>query len=125
MPTTWVWEGVVPYLTREQVETTTAAIARRSAPGSTLVVAYQAPSLAATFGRPLGRLISRLARAEDPMRSEPWRSTWTPAQMSDLLLSHGFRPEHDEGLLDVAQRLGSPTKGRRSIAGGRVIRAAR
>ena len=88
-------------------------------------MAYQAPSLAATFGRPLGRLISRLARAEDPMRSEPWRSTWTPAQMSGLLLSHGFRPEEDEGLLDVAQRLGSPTKGRRSIAGGRVIRAAR
>ena len=124
-PTTWVWEGVVPYLTREQVETTTAAIARCSAAGSTLIVAYQAPSLAATFGRPLGRLISRLARAEDPMRSEPWRSTWTPTQMSNLLLSNGFLPEHDEGLLEVAQRLGSPTKGRRSIAGGRVVRAAR
>ena len=33
-PTTWVWEGGVPYLTREQVETTTAAIARSSAPAA-------------------------------------------------------------------------------------------
>ena len=115
----------MPYLTREQVVTTTAAMARRSAPGSTLIVAYQVPSLAATFGRPLGRLISRLARAEDPMRAEPWRSTWTATRMGDLLRSHGFMPQDDVSLLQVARRLGSPTEGRPSVAGGRVVRATR
>jgi methyltransferase (TIGR00027 family) len=124
-PTTWVWEGVVPYLTREQVRTTVAAISRRSAPGSTLIVSYQAPSLAGTLGRPIGRLIARLAGAEDPLRDEPWRSTWTARRMGDLLRSQGFMPGQDEGLLQVGQRLGSPTRGRRSLASGRVVIAVR
>src|SRR4051812_21728104 len=124
-PTTWVWEGVVPYLTPEQVRTTLAAVSRRSAPGSTLIVNYQAPSLAATLGRPLGRLIARLARADDPLRDEPWRSTWTTRRMDDLLRFHGFMPRQDEGLLQVAQRLGFPTQGRRSLAGGHVVIAVR
>src|SRR5690242_5177886 len=44
VPTTWVWEGVVPYLTPAQVEDTMAAVQRRSASGSRLVVNYQVPS---------------------------------------------------------------------------------
>jgi methyltransferase (TIGR00027 family) len=125
VPTTWVWEGVVPYLTRDQVRTTVAAIGRSSAPGSTLVVNYQAPSLASTLGRPLGWLIVRLARAEHPMRGEPWRSAWTPARMAELLRTHGFVPRQDEALLRIAQRLGSPTTGRHSLASGRVVSAVR
>jgi O-methyltransferase involved in polyketide biosynthesis len=125
VPTTWVWEGVVPYLTRDQVRTTVAAIGRSSAPGSTLVVNYQAPSLASTLGRPLGWLIVRLARAEHPMRGEPWRSAWTPARMAELLRTHGFVPREDEALLRIAQRLGSPTTGRHSLASGRVVSAVR
>ena len=39
-PTCWIWEGVVMYLTREAMRATLAAIARRSATGSTLIVNY-------------------------------------------------------------------------------------
>src|SRR5262249_29257435 len=53
VPTTWVWEGVVPYLTSAEVEATTAGIAALSAPGSRLIVNYQAPSA-------LGRLSRRV-----------------------------------------------------------------
>src|SRR5689334_1847716 len=40
LPTCWVWEGVVMYLTRDVVRSTAADIARRSAPGSTVIVNY-------------------------------------------------------------------------------------
>ena len=41
LETTWVWEGVVPYLTAEAVEATVGQVAELSAPGSLLVVNYQ------------------------------------------------------------------------------------
>ena len=44
-PTTWVWEGVVMYLERADIEATLAVIQRRSAPGSQLVVMYLGRSL--------------------------------------------------------------------------------
>jgi methyltransferase (TIGR00027 family) len=43
--TTWVWEGVVPYLPAEAVRSTVWQLARLSSPGSRLVVNYQAKSL--------------------------------------------------------------------------------
>ncbi len=43
-PTTWVWEGVVMYLTRSAIESTLAVIARRSAHGSRLIVLYHCPA---------------------------------------------------------------------------------
>ena len=43
--TTWIWEGVVMYLTRADIEATLAVVARRSAPGSRLVVLYLSPAL--------------------------------------------------------------------------------
>ena len=39
-PTTWIWEGVVMYLERADIEATLGVIQRRSAPGSHLVVQY-------------------------------------------------------------------------------------
>ena len=41
-PTTWIWEGVVMYLERADIEATLRVIQRRSAPGSHLVVLYLA-----------------------------------------------------------------------------------
>src|SRR5207245_167359 len=38
-PTTWLWEGVVMYLTRPEIQATLAVVARRSTPGSRLVIA--------------------------------------------------------------------------------------
>lgn len=41
---TWVWEGVVPYLVADDVRAAVAQIAELCAPGSRLVVNYQAKS---------------------------------------------------------------------------------
>ena len=122
--TTWVWEGVVPYLTPEQVEATVAALARRSAPGSVLVVQYQSPSRVAALGRRVMGLVARLSGADDPMAEEPWRSAWRPQAMAALLARHGFVVRRDEDLLGIATALGSPSTRRRSLSTGRVAVAA-
>jgi methyltransferase (TIGR00027 family) len=94
-PTTWIWEGVVMYLTREQVEATLAQIARRSAPGSRLVVVYVAPGH--VIVRVVGVLVRRLG--------EPFRSKFREAEMRALLERYGFRVVRDEDLPASAARL--------------------
>jgi methyltransferase (TIGR00027 family) len=125
LPTTWVWEGVVPYLTAEEVRATLAALAARSAPGSVLVVNYQSPSWVATWGRRLSRLFELVPGYESPLRSEPWRSLWTPESMRTLLAEHGWGVRTDEDLLAIAQRIGSPTGHAGSLRNGRVAVAER
>ncbi|MEU0034165.1 MULTISPECIES: class I SAM-dependent methyltransferase [unclassified Streptomyces] len=114
-PTTWLWEGVVPYLTRDEVRATVAALAARTVPGSALVVNYQAPSARATAGRLLARLLGGSVTS-----GEPWRSLWTPQRMAALLAEYGLRVVSDDNLLAVAHTLGSPARGRRSLQSGRV-----
>jgi methyltransferase (TIGR00027 family) len=112
-PTVWLWEGVVPYLTRDQVRATVAAVAARSAAGSALVVNYQAPSAKAT----LGRLLTRLLR-NSMTSGEPWRSLWKPPRMAALLAEHGLRVVSDRSLLDLDA---GPAHGRASsLRSGRV-----
>ena len=127
-PTTWVWEGVVPYLTREKVATTVAAIAARSAPGSRLVVNYQVPSTKAGIGQLIGRAMMRVARTPDPWSAEPHRSHWTPDELTSLLGRHGFRTLRDRDLLEVSRTLGLPA-GRGDLGGslpnGHVLVAER
>ena len=119
-PTVWVWEGVVPYLTRSDVEATVRALADRSAPGSVLVVNYQTPSLVATLGRWVAILAGRLFSVEPFTANEPWRSLWTPSDMAHLLAGHGFTIQRDVDLFQVAQGIGSPTRHSRSLRNGRV-----
>ena len=124
-PTTWVWEGVVPYLTADDVRATVAAVAERSAPGGVLVVQYQTRSWTATAGRVLSRVVLRLTRSPDPLTGEPWRSLWSPAGMARLLAGHGFAVSTDDDLLTLAGRLGSPATRRGSLTSGRVAVATR
>ncbi|WP_141585823.1 class I SAM-dependent methyltransferase [Actinomadura sp. WMMA1423] len=124
-PTTWIWEGVVPYLTRAEVAATLRALTEASAPGSRLVVHYQAPSLAASIGRPVARAMRRLSRQPDPMAHEPWRSAWTPAAMRDLLAGQGYTVADDTDLLSLAEALGMPVRTPRSLRSGRVLIADR
>ena len=114
-PTTWLWEGVVPYLTREQVRATVAALAARTVPGSALVVNYQAPSARAAAGRLLTRVLGSSVTS-----GEPWRSLWRPRRMAALLAEYGLRVVSDDDLLAVARTLGSPARGRTSVRSGRV-----
>jgi methyltransferase (TIGR00027 family) len=124
-PTTWVWEGVVPYLTRGEVQATVHTIADRSATGSHLVVAYQDRSLVTVVGRHVSRLLTRLLRLDNPLAAEPWRSLWTPATIEGLLRRCGFTVGSDVDLRTVAEQLASPVTHARSLASGRIVLAER
>jgi methyltransferase (TIGR00027 family) len=124
-PTTWVWEGVVPYLTRDEVQATVHTIANRSATGSQLVVAYQDRSFVTVVGRHLSRLLTRLLRLDNPLAAEPWRSLWTPATMGGLLRRYGFTVGSDIDLRTIAERLASPVTHARSLTNGRIVLADR
>ena len=82
-PTCWIWEGVVMYLTREAMRATLAAVAARSAPGSSLIVNYHT-----SLGRIWARLMLRLA-------GEPQISAWSQEQMAAELSSAGFVVRED------------------------------
>jgi methyltransferase (TIGR00027 family) len=118
--TTWVWEGVVPYLSEADVTATVAAIGELSAPGSRLIVNYQTPSVAAATGRLAVRAATRVSRRRSLWADEPRRSSWTPAAMRTLLGKYGFSPEADDDLLTIAEQLGLPVRQRRSLRNGRV-----
>lgn len=120
-PTTWVWEGVVPYLDRTDVEATMRVIDDLSAPGSRLIVNYQAPSTSAALGRLVMGAMTTLSRRPNPLAGEPTRSTWTAEAMRELLETHGFTVARDDDLLALAVESGRPVRQRRSLANGRVV----
>ncbi|MFF1593025.1 class I SAM-dependent methyltransferase [Streptomyces sp. NPDC058286] len=115
VPTAWVWEGVVPYLTHDEVRATLAALAARTAPGSVLVVNYQTPSARAAVGRLLTRVVGNASTS-----GEPWRSLWKPQRMAALLAEHGLRVVSDNDLQSLTHTLGGPARGRTSLRSGRV-----
>jgi methyltransferase (TIGR00027 family) len=123
--TTWVWEGVIPYLTRRQVEATLAAVTARAAPGSRLVVDYQARSARAMAGRLAAGALAAVARRPTPWTGEPWRSWWTPASMRTLLSRDGFVVAADDDLLTLAATLRLEPRARSSLRNGRVLVAER
>ncbi|MFT3772459.1 MAG: class I SAM-dependent methyltransferase [Minicystis sp.] len=99
-PTTWIWEGVVMYLTRADVEATLSVVARRSTAQSRLVVLYHSPSL-------MARAVGLVTRA----LGEPLRSAFTAGAMRALLEKHGFRVSTDEDVHHFGATL-SPDVGR-------------
>ena len=123
--TTWVVEGGVPYLPAEAVRSTVGQLARLSAPGSRLVVSYQAKSLPVPVMRAVMRLVFWAARQEDVLAREPWRSLWRPAQMRSLLADNGFHTMSDVDLLSGATGLDLPGGNNGSLRNGRVAVAER
>lgn len=106
VPTTWIWEGVVMYLTPAAVEQTVAQLATLSSPESRLVLNYSTPSLVSRLGRTALGWLGRRARGDDPFADEPNRSAWSPRSMRRLLARHGFAVGTDESLADAARRFG-------------------
>jgi methyltransferase (TIGR00027 family) len=92
--TTWLWEGVVMYLYRRDIEATLATVEQRSAPGSRLLVLYHRPSWLLA---PLGLLLRRIG--------EPLRTAFEPEELRALLQTYGFQVTEDEDLGTVGQRL--------------------
>lgn len=122
-PATWVWEGVVPYLTTAEVIAAAAELGGLSAPGSTLVVNYQERAVVARITRLLVQGAYAVGRRPSPWSGEPWRSMWSPEQLAALLRSVGFTVVRDLRLLDVADREHVTTPGRPDF--GRVAVATR
>jgi methyltransferase (TIGR00027 family) len=93
-PTSWIWEGVVMYLTRQEIETTLAVIAKRSPPRSRLIIAYHAPALLLLL---VGLLVRRLG--------EPLRSAFKASKMRSLLAGYGFEVIRDHDIPTIAAGL--------------------
>lgn len=125
LATTWIWEGVVPYLTEEQVAATATAIAKCSAPDSRLIVNFQTPAASTSLGRVVARLLMRSTGRSSFWAQEPWRSTWAPDAMAALLARNGYAVSSDVDLLAAATALGMQIRHRRSLRHGRVIVADR
>jgi methyltransferase (TIGR00027 family) len=94
VPTTWIWEGVVMYLKRDEIATTLSTVEARSAPGSRLIVAYHQPALMLLL---LAVIVRRLG--------EPIRTVLTPHQMRKLLARYGFCTRRDRDLPTIASEL--------------------
>lgn len=92
LPTCWIWEGVVMYLTRETMLATLAQISARSAKDSTLIINYHTTMRTATV-----RLLLRLL-------GEPVRSASSIEQMAADLRAAGFQVVEDTGMADWAKR---------------------
>jgi methyltransferase (TIGR00027 family) len=99
-PTTWILEGVVMYLTKAEVDATVRCVARRSAPGSRLVVVYHAPALLLVL---VGLVVRRVG--------EPLRSVITADEMRALLARHGFAVRRDDDLPTIARALSARAAG--------------
>ncbi len=100
--TTWVWEGVVPYLTRAEITATLSILRARSAARSHLVVAYLAPSPARWVGRTLSSLLLR-RQGRDVFAHEPQRSFFRPPAMRALLRQHGWDVVRDDDMVELAR----------------------
>ncbi|WP_433622168.1 class I SAM-dependent methyltransferase [Nocardia sp. CA-120079] len=119
-PTTWIWEGVVPYLTEAAVRATLTAIGERSAAGSRLIVTYPTPNRLTAIGGRVLRVATRVVGARDPLQDEPHISTWQPEAIRALTAEYGFTVIDDHELMSVAQRLDLPTRQSRLSRLGRV-----
>jgi methyltransferase (TIGR00027 family) len=123
--TTWVWEGVVPYLTEAEVAATVTAVAASSAPNSRLIVTFQMPALLTKLGRLAARALMASTGRSSVWANEPWRSTWRPAAMARLLARHHYTVTRDEDLLEAAGALATPVRHTTSLGNSRVMVAER
>ena len=94
--TLWIWEGVVMYLERSDIEATLRVIEGRSARGSRLSILYSAPTwLLGVVG-----LVVRFL-------GEPFRTALTPQAARTLLDGFGFTVTEDSSLPTLGARLSS------------------
>jgi methyltransferase (TIGR00027 family) len=95
-PTTWLWEGVVMYLERADIEATLRVVRARSARGSQLLILYIAPSL---LRKAAGLVLGLIG--------EPFHSAFSAAQMRSLLAPFDFSVVQDDDLSTIATRMGA------------------
>lgn len=116
-PTTWLWEGVTPYLTPAAIDATLDVIAARSAPGSLLAMTYADAALGAVPA-PLRALV----RPAFVALGEPLLGLMPPTEASERVTSRGFAIEHDESSAELALRFALPLSvAARAVAAERVL----
>lgn len=125
LPTTWIWEGVVPYLTHAEVERTLGIVGDLSAPGSRLILSYPTPRSGALLRRWGLRFFLAATRPPNAPAQERLQSTWLPERMRGLLAAHGFTVSDERDQLTIARGLGYPVRRPRIVASGRVLVADR
>ncbi|AKV02822.1 O-Methyltransferase involved in polyketide biosynthesis [Labilithrix luteola] len=116
--TTWIWEGVTPYLTRDAFLSTLRIVAARSTPGSTLAMTYGTPELLAA-----GRRLKPFVRPAFAAIGEPLLGLMRPHEARDLVTTEGFDVTDDSGSPDWADRQGVPRP--RVVVGERLLVAIR
>ncbi|MBX6750294.1 MAG: class I SAM-dependent methyltransferase [Micromonosporaceae bacterium] len=121
-PTTWIWEGVIPYLRSADVVVALRTISVLSAAGSRLIANYQSPSALARVGRFIARA---MAGGYSALAGEPWRSLWRPSEIDRLFRTHEFVIATDVALAEVARDIGMAIHQARSLTTGRVAVADR
>ncbi|BAW06442.1 class I SAM-dependent methyltransferase [Nocardia seriolae] len=124
-PTTWIWEGVVPYLTPAEVAETVTEVAKRSPASSRLIITYPTPDRRYRYGRKAMEWLLTLSGRPNPMAREPQRSSWTPEAMAALLSEHGFTVASDRDLGSIARAEGIEGKRLSSRVDGQLVIADR
>jgi methyltransferase (TIGR00027 family) len=94
-PTTWLWEGVITYLSLDDIHRTLDVVRARSSPGSRLIATYNEPSLA-----------RRVVSALSARTGEPHRASFRPDVMRRLLERFGFSVLDDTTGLERTARFG-------------------
>jgi O-methyltransferase involved in polyketide biosynthesis len=95
--------GLCIYLAQAEIETTLAVVARRSALGSRLIIAYFSPAPILWL---VGPLVRRLG--------EPIKSVFAPEALHALLGKYGFAALSDRGLSEIGAAL-SPEIGKATL----------
>jgi len=100
-PTTWIWEGVTPYLTEEAIDATLGVLEARSAKESALVMTYGTPDLGS-----IPRALQPLVLPGFRLLGEGLRGLVTRERAQALVRAHGFDVTADEGMAELARRYG-------------------
>ncbi len=95
--TAWIFEGVISYLTRDEVDASIDVFSARSSPGSRLVATYNQPDV-----------VRRAFSGVTARSGEPQRSAFEPNAMHRLLDARGFVVRSDRDGVERARRIGSP-----------------
>jgi methyltransferase (TIGR00027 family) len=102
-PTTWVWEGVTPYLTPAAIAGTLGIVREQSAAGSVLVMTYYAPGRATLEWR-LGTHFLHWSKWLFAAIGEPLHGLMSVTAAHDLLATHGFAVKSDDTNRELARR---------------------
>jgi len=110
VPTTWILEGVLPYLIDRQVHTTLAEVRECSAPGSQLIATYATKPAINGVWQLVLRFLFRAAGRRNPIANEPHVSAWSTEQMRAMMTEHALTVVSDRDQLTLARTLGISPK---------------